>query len=279
MIQARKPGPILVSHLFPELVDNLVALLSSLSTEEWKRPTVCEGWSVKDVAQHLLGIEVGILSRKRDRFSPAAEPVRDSDELVALINDLNATWVGATRRISPRLLCDLLEFTGRQVCEYFASLDPYALGGPVSWAGPEPAPVWLDLAREYTERWHHQQHIRDAVGRPGLKEPRYFAPVLDAFVRALPQTFRHVEASDGTLLSLTISGQSGGQWFLLKNGGKWNLFLDVPEKPHAQAIMDEDVAWRVFTKGLDREWALTHTTLLGDRSLGLRVLDTVSIIA
>ena len=89
------------------------------------------------------------------------------DDFVAFINDLNDVWVKATRRLSPAVLCDLLGFAGRQVCAYFDSLDPYADGGPVEWAGPEPAPVWLDLAREYTERWHHQQQIRDAVGKPG----------------------------------------------------------------------------------------------------------------
>jgi uncharacterized protein (TIGR03083 family) len=276
---SRQLEPILVSHLFPELLDSLLALLSGLTTEEWERPTVCEGWSVKDVALHLLGVEVGILSRKRDRFSPSAGPIRDLDELVALINDLNATWIRATRRTSPRLLSDLLEFTGRQVCDYFASLDPYALGGPVSWAGSDPAPVWLDLAREYTERWHHQQHIRDAVGKPGLKEPKFLAPSLQAFVRALPQTFRHVGAADGTLVAFTVTGRAGGQWFLLKEQDRWGLHVDVPGKPDAQVVMDEDTAWRLFTKGLDKTEAQARTTLLGDRSLGLKVLDTVSILA
>jgi uncharacterized protein (TIGR03083 family) len=190
----KQPRPILVSHLFPEILEGLIGLLSGLTAEEWERPTVCAGWSVKDVALHLLGVEVGILSRKRDGFSNPSPAVSNSDDLVDLVNNLNAMWVQATRRISPRLLCDLLEHTGQQVCRYWGSLDPYALGGPVSWAGPGPAPVWLDLAREYTERWHHQQHIRDAVGKPGFKEPKFLAPVLDAFVRALPHTYREVDA-------------------------------------------------------------------------------------
>jgi hypothetical protein len=133
---------------------------------------------------------------------------------------------------------------GDQACEYFQSLDPYALGGAVSWAGPEPAPVWLDLAREYTERWHHQQHIRDAVGQPGLQGPRYMAPVLKAFVRALPHTYRHVAAPDGTLLTLTISGPSGGRWSLLREQGLWQLYCDVSREPDAEAVIDEDIAWR-----------------------------------
>jgi hypothetical protein len=54
--------------------------------------------------------------------------------------------------MSPRLLIDLLQVTGRQMCAFFRTLDPYALGSPVSWVGPEPAPVWLDLAREYGDQ-------------------------------------------------------------------------------------------------------------------------------
>jgi uncharacterized protein (TIGR03083 family) len=273
-----EPQPIAVTDLFPELLEHLLALLSDLSAQDWAQPTVCAGWSVKEVALHLLGGDVGILSRKRDRFSPATRPIHNTDELVALIDGLNADWLQATRRLSPRLLCDLLRFMGEQVCDYFQSLDPHALGGPVSWAGPEPTPVWLDLAREYTERWHHQQHIRDAVGRPGLKGPRYLAPALDAFVRALPHTYRHVSAPDGALVTLTISGPSGGRWSLLRVQGHWHLYCDITHEPDAEAVIDEDSAWRLFTKGLDRQEAQARVILLGDRSLGSRVLDMVSII-
>jgi hypothetical protein len=59
----------------------------------------------------------------------------------------------------------------------------------VSWVGPDPVPNWLDVAREYTERWTHQQQARDAVGMPGLREPTFMAPVLATFVHALPQAF------------------------------------------------------------------------------------------
>jgi uncharacterized protein (TIGR03083 family) len=275
----RSPQPILVAHLFPEVLDSLVALLAGLSETMWQQPTACQGWSVKDVALHLLGVEVGILSRKRDRFVPPTKPIQDPEALVAFVNDLNATWVQATQRLSPRLLCDLMRFTGTQVNDYFQTLDPHALGGPVSWAGPGPAPVWLDLAREYTERWHHQQHIRDAVGRPGLKEQRFLAPVLDTFVRAWPHTFRDVGAPEGTLVALTISGESGGQWFLHRQGNRWELCLEADQTPDASVALDEDIAWRLFTAGVRREQALAGTRIGGDPALGHKVLDMISIIA
>ena len=108
--------PILIVDLFPAERDALLELLSGLSEEAWSRPTVCAAWSVKDVALHLLGDDVGRLSRGRDAFSGASfVPRGDRDieaELLAFINEANERWVRATRRISHRLLCDLLRFMG-----------------------------------------------------------------------------------------------------------------------------------------------------------------------
>ncbi|HWX42579.1 MAG TPA: hypothetical protein VN345_15620, partial [Blastocatellia bacterium] len=234
---------------------------------------------VKDIALHLLGGEVGILSRKRDGWSAAAGDFKTWDELVAFINDINDTWIKATRRISPPLLCDLLTTAGTQVCKYFESLDPFALDDPVNWAGPEPAPVWLDLAREYSERWHHQQQIRDAVGIPGLKQRRYFHPVLDAFVRALPHTYSGAEAPEGTAAALTISGDSGGRWCVVRENGHWDLYVDPDQQPYAEVEIDQDIAWRLFTKGVSRSEAEAKSIIRGDRAVAVRMFEMVSVIA
>ena len=45
----QQPQPIIVADLFPEILDALLDLLSSLSEDEWAAPTVCPGWSVKDL--------------------------------------------------------------------------------------------------------------------------------------------------------------------------------------------------------------------------------------
>jgi uncharacterized protein (TIGR03083 family) len=276
-------GPIIVTDLFPVALAELLTLLSGLSDEEWQQSTACAAWSVKDVALHLLGDDIGILSRPRDRFS-SGRSARDRQELVALLNETNDLWVRASRQVSPRLLHDLLAFTGAQVSAHFASLDPHAIGDVVSWAGPEPAPVWLDLAREYTERWHHQQHIRDAVGKPGLKEARFFAPVLDTFVRALPFRYRDVRAEQGTVVAVTITGGSGGRWALrregqAREGQAWTLYVAPPTRPTAEVVLDQEIAWRLFTKGIAHEQALRHAVLMGDESLAAKALDAVAILA
>lgn len=272
------PHPSIVVDLFPEALAELLGLLSGLTAAEWNLPTACPGWSVKDVALHLLGGEIGNLSRRRDGHVLESS-IAGWEELVAYINNWNESWVRVARRISSRLLIDLLQSTGSQMCEYFRSLDPYTLGSSVSWVGPLPAPVWLDLAREYTERWHHQQHIRDAVGRPSLKQPRYFAPVLATFVWALPRAFRTTNAAQGAAVTLRITGPSGGQWSLLREGDEWKLYVGALEQPEAEVAIDEDIAWRLFTRGLRPERALEHITVRGDPGMGLKVLEAISIIA
>ena len=65
--------------------------------------------------------------------------------------------------------------------------------------------MWFDIAREYTERWHHQRQIALAVGRlTPIDSRRLYHPVLDAFLRALPYTYRDVDAPEGTVVAVTI---------------------------------------------------------------------------
>ena len=87
-------------------------------------------------------------------------------------NAFNATWLEAARRLSSRVLLDLLRWSGEQTYAYYASLDPRTVGGPVEWVDPEPAPSWLEIDREYTERWVHHQQIREALGAAPLTDDR-----------------------------------------------------------------------------------------------------------
>jgi uncharacterized protein (TIGR03083 family) len=272
------PAEILVADRFPALRRELSDLLADLSGDDWARPTAAPLWSVKDVAAHLLGGDVWILSGKRDGFRPSAKKIEHHDQLIELVNGLNAEWVLAARRMSPRLLREFLAFTGPEVEAWFASLHPMEMGDPVSWAGPEPAPQWFDIAREFTERWHHQQQIRDATGRPPLYDPYFLSPVLDTFVRALPHNSRHTVAPPGTVVRFEISGDAGGVWFLRRDDAHWTLVLKSGTRPAAEVLLPQDTAWRLFTKGMDRQNARSQTVIRGDAALVAPIFATTSII-
>ncbi len=273
----RPPDPVLVLDLFPEERTALLDVLDSLSEDDWGRPTVCEGWSVKDVAGHILGVDLGNLASRRDGYQEDF-PTPDED-LATFVNRFNDEWARAARRLSPRMLCDLLRISGFQLVTYFESLDLSKLGGPVSWAGPEPAPVWLDVAREYTERWLHQQQIRDAVGKPCLTGRRFLAPVLATFVHALPFAFRGVDAEAGTSVHLQILGESGGDWTVRREEGRWTLYVGALTDPACRVTLDQSVAWHLYTKGISPQRAEQQATFDGARYLVEPVLHALAIIA
>src|SRR5580704_10226326 len=62
----KNPDHIVVIDRFAPLLTHVLALLAELGEDDWARPIAAPGWSVKDVAAHLLGGDIWILSGKRD---------------------------------------------------------------------------------------------------------------------------------------------------------------------------------------------------------------------
>lgn len=269
--------PILAAALLREVDGQLLELLRGLTAEEWERPTIAGQWRVRDVAAHLLDTALRKLSLVRDGFRPPIEPFPD---LAALINRRNAEGVALYGRLSGPVLLALLDVACRESAAFHESLDPFAPAAfPVSWAGESESLNWFDTARELTERWHHQQQIRLAAGRPGIETPRWYFPVLDCFLRVLPHAYRHVAAEPGDLVRFTISGECGGCWFLYRDDAGWRLLPEAAGREVAHVTIPQAIAWRVFTKGIARPEAMRQITVTGSQAIGWHVLEAVAIVA
>ncbi|GAA0585006.1 maleylpyruvate isomerase family mycothiol-dependent enzyme [Actinomadura livida] len=265
--------PIDVRPLFAGQQAAFIDLLRGFG-DEWARPTVCPGWTVKDIAAHVLGDHVGRLSMLRDGYL-ALRP-RDGEAFPVFLDRINDEWVTAARRISPSLLVELLSSVGDQVVQFWEGADLDAMGGSVSWAGPESHPVWLDAARDFSEYWTHHQQICDALGLPGLTGPDYLGPVLDTFMRGLPHTLRDVPAEEGTVLQVVITAFGG--WTCTRGPGRWALRRETRAGPSALLELDADTAWRLCTRGIVPARAAEHARIEGDRALAEAALEIVSII-
>lgn len=161
---------------------------------------------------------------------------------------------------------------------FWQTVDLNVVGASVYWAGPGPHPYWLDVAREYTEYWTHQQQIRRATARPGLTGPRYLGPVIDTFLRALPHTLRDVNAPAGTTLQVTVTGPGGGDWACTREPDRWRLRRQRHPSPAARLEPDADTTWRLCTRGVTPEQAAERARISGDRRLAAAALQIVSII-
>ncbi len=276
----RPVQPIRTLHLFPGLSRELIALLSGLAPADWDKPTACAGWSVKDVAAHLLGGSLGRAAATRPTSPTPTNPASQTfEEIVAEIDRSNAEWISAARRINPELLIAYIKMADQHMLTYFRSLEPFAAAPiPVTWAGEKASQAWFDIAREYTEKWLHQQHIREATGRPLLNTHHWLFPVLDTFLRALPYTYRGIVAKDSAAILFKITGTAGGNWSLIRQDSGWALFSGQVPRPTTQVTLSQDTAWRLFTKGIEPDIAQQRTVITGNLALGLPLLDMVSIM-
>lgn len=131
--------PIDVLALLAKEEQALIDLLGGLDADQWAATTACAGWSVHDVAAHILGDKLGRLSRDRDDYR--VDGPRPGEAFGAFIDRINAEWVLALRRLSPEILFGLLVDSTAQITDLWSRLDLDELGKPVSWAGPERASV------------------------------------------------------------------------------------------------------------------------------------------
>ncbi|MBI5083539.1 MAG: maleylpyruvate isomerase N-terminal domain-containing protein [Acidobacteria bacterium] len=272
--------PILCAHLIRAIDEELICLLSSLQPAEWDAQTIVPFWKVRDVAAHLLDTALRKLSAVRDGCFVETVEIRSSADVAALVHRLNREGVAVYRRLSPQLLIPMMREACAQSADFHESIDPFAPAVfGVSWAGEEQSLNWFDTARELTERWHHQQQIRLATNRPGILTPELYHPVLDCFARGLPHLFRDFEAEAGAEVILNVTGECGGRWFLARRGSGWTLVSETNGKAAARVTMPQELAWRLFTKGVDRETARAQVEIEGDRRLGERVLQLTAIVS
>ena len=272
--------PVHTADLFPPLLDELVRLLRGLRDADWERPTVAGAWRVRDVAAHLLDGDLRKLSYGRDRLGAGSSaPAASFEELVAFIGRANAGGVEYARRLSPRVITDLLEVTGRWVAEHVASLPPHeeALWA-VAWAGEELSENWMDVGREYTERWHHQMQIRDAVGAPGLLDERWLRPLLDLSVRALPRTCAGVEAAVGTAVAFEVDGDGDLAWSVVREEDGWRVYRGAAADAAARVRVDADAAWKLLFNALPADQARARVSVAGDPRLAEPLLAARSVM-
>ena len=274
--------PIFTLDLFPKINKKLIDLLKSLSIDDWERQTLAPDWKVKDVAVHLLDGNIRSLSMLRDNYF-GVQPLKSNSyqDVVEYLNKLNSDWMIAMKRVSPTMLIDLLESSGKAYIEFLHTLDPFATAKfSVGWAGEKESLNWFHIAREYTEKWHHQQQIRFAVGQEeALYTKEYYFPYLDTSMRALPHHYKSIKGKHNEAIEFSIVGADTFNWYLQSNGESWQLKMEVEDEPICVVKINSRIAWRILTKGISKTEALNYIEIQGNHVLGTKILDMITVMA
>jgi uncharacterized protein (TIGR03083 family) len=135
-------------------LDQFEQLLRTLSASEWETPSRCDGWTVGDVARHVVGSMADVASGQLDGLGTPEVTKREVDERA-----------GRT----PEQLADECA----EVTKAAAGLLP--MFDDAAWAAPAPGgyegtlgdgveALWYDT-------WLHADDIRAAIGRPSVIGP------------------------------------------------------------------------------------------------------------
>jgi uncharacterized protein (TIGR03083 family) len=258
----------------------LLELLDGFSTEDWHRPTVHKDRSVKDLTAHLLHGSIRRVASMRDRYQPPKAPTfSTAEDLTRFIQEDNRTFMNGMDRVSPQIICELIRRYDPELVALFEALEPGAPGLGVVWAGEWQSQNWFDIAREYTEKWHHQQQLRDATGRPPLYDPGLLTPALETFARGLPFAYRGLQAPSGTAISISVGRAEGSGWTLRRTAEGWSLWAGADRSSATSISASADLLWRVWTKGVASDEARTRLEVIGDRMHAEPLLQFVAIMA
>lgn len=132
---------------------DFTALLRSLSDEDWATPSRCEGWTVADVAGHVVGQLTDVTQLRLDGLGTP---------------EVTERQVAERRGRTPGQLADELEGATEAVAALAAGFDDAAWsaegpqGGGTLGFGVEA--LWFDT-------FLHADDIRAAVGRPTAEGP------------------------------------------------------------------------------------------------------------
>lgn len=141
--------PIVCDGLLDEL-DRFEALLQDLSPQDWEQPTRCGGWTVGDVARHVVGTVADVSSGVMDRLGSGAEVAERQGRGPAEL----AAECAAVRGQTSKLL---------------------ALFDDTAWSMPAPSGYDGELGDGVEALWYdaflHADDIRDALGMPTVLSP------------------------------------------------------------------------------------------------------------
>jgi len=265
-----------VLDIFSELNKELIILLENLSKEDWKKDTCLKDRNVKDLASHILDTSLRRLAIQRDNYFSETPEINSYEGLVDFIQSLNMDWIVATKRLSPEIIISLLKNSENELVEFLKTLNPHEKATfPVNWAGENESENWFDIAREYTEKWHHQMQLREAVGIEGkLYDKSFFQPVIDTFIKAIPFVYDKLEKPNFSI-TIEIKGSCGGIFTLQKTINS-TTFIDNIDIMNKVTISQEEF-WKLVTNSKPK--SEIKLECIGDRDITDQFLNVVAVMS
>ena len=254
-------------------IDDALGVFSTLSEEEWARPSACAGWRVQDVAAHMSSN----FKETADPSPPPSEPLPPlrAEELMEMLVEPRRAWT------VDEVMTELTAY-GPRALEALDSLQEASLASSPLTLADLGTYEMHQLADAYA--FDVYCHLRADVLAPHGPIDRAVAPADDArlgpavgwMLAGLPQMQGDAFGFVDRPIALHLDGPGGGDWTIAPAGDGAVSVTPGPRGDAATTISSgahDFVVWG--TKRVD--WR-DHVELGGDTDLGRRFLDTLDIV-
>lgn len=270
------PSPDLIERLvlpWRDAVDDVVALLRSLSDDDWATPTDLPGWDVRAVAAHLAHIETVLAGLEDDAEQVASTP----GPARTVVGAYTEAGVRARADRSPHELVDELE---KAAATRLAALREDPPTDPAGTPDRTPGGVAWNwgtlLGNRILDVWMHDQDVRRAVGRPGgldTAAARHTVGVLTgSFAYCVG---KRVAPPDGTTVVLDVTGGHPAHLAVAMRDGR---AVSLPADPEVPTVtLRTDLETFVMLGGGRRPPETLPVETAGDRVLARRVLAAMAV--
>jgi uncharacterized protein (TIGR03083 family) len=246
---------------------SIESLCSTLSDEEWARPTGCPGWSVQDNISHLIDYEARALGRPAPDHTPA--DVSHTKNPLGANNEVGVDYRRALRGVD--VLEEFREVTAARLAQLH-DLRPEDLGREVvTPAGPGTLADALRL--RVMDTWSHEQDIRRALQRPGHVEGPAAEEAVGFFAAFLPIIVgKRAGAPDGATVAIEI-GSCHRTTLEMVDGRA----VEVERRPEPTVSLTMPATTFAALVGA-RSDVPDDVEIIGDEALGKAIVDQLGFL-
>jgi uncharacterized protein (TIGR03083 family) len=265
---------------YSQTVQAVIDLGRSCSDRDFDKPTIYDGWTVKDQISHVVGVEQWLSGSPLPRV-----PVPDYRHLRTETDRTRESMVELRRRMIGTKVVDELE--GVLATRMAQLADPDLAPESVTKGTAGPAPVMDVLRERILDIWTHEQDIRQALGRPGDLDAPGAAVFMDTLCEELPRLVARdagIEPGNVVIFDVTgpVVGRSGVRVEVADDGSPLGTALftgTVHEHPEDMQVTSITLSTDAITRRAAGRGSLAdiHYTVQGDEDVARRVLQALPI--
>lgn len=244
---------------YQESMADIIEVLQGLEPTQWNLPTPCPGWSIADIAAHLIDLDMMAMGAATIDHEP------DWDSLPHVkspASQFTERGVDFRRGTPPDDLLDQLKSVAQELSGYVAN---NSITVRVPWSKGEISPEQF-LAMRAFDVWVHEQDIRNSIDQPGNLGSNAALAAAQRMFASIPLIWgKKVQAPAGSSLTLTVTGPdvSGSLHVVVGSDGRATIVESLDSPDNSVTLSWPDFA-DAFTGRVPVEVTMSQATIQGD---------------